>query len=156
MKSGISLRKNGNDYLQFCRAGKVLPLGKPVVFVAARFSINAIDFQLAHFYFRPMHVEIIQCPQHGTIFKRQDGLRFAFDAYVTIIFNESYKLMLKIKTSMGHLAFPIPDDDTLKCFLQVVERGKFTKRPSTYEYVEAKLVKGSIEYDAYLPWEGVA
>ena len=140
----------------FAVSHKVLPRKKSIVFVARRFSISAIDFQATRFYFRPMHVEIIQCPQHGTVFKRQDGLRFAFDAHVTIIFNESYKLMLKIKTSMGHLAFPIPDDDTLKCFLQVVERGKFNQRPSTYEYVEAKLVKGSIEYDAFLPWEGEA
>lgn len=100
-----------------------------------------------------MHVEIIQCPQYGTVFKRQDGLRFTFDAYVTIMFSESFKLMLKIKTSLGHLAFPIPDDETLHRFLDVVERGKFTRRPSTYEYVEAKLVKGNIEYEAYLPWE---
>ena len=103
-----------------------------------------------------MHVEIIQCPQFGTVFKRQDGLRFTFDAYVTIIFNESNKLMLKIKTSLGNLAFPIPDDDTISGFLEIVEKGRFRKRPSTYEYVEAKLIKGNIEYDAFLPWEGEA
>ena len=101
-----------------------------------------------------MHVEIIQCPQFGTVFKRQDGLRFTFDSYVTIIFNESEKLKLKIKTSLGHLAFPLPDDETISHFLEVVEKGKLMKRPSTYEYVEAKLVKGNIEYEAYLPWEG--
>jgi hypothetical protein len=100
-----------------------------------------------------MHVEIIQCPQFGTVFKRQDGLRFTFDAYVTIIFNDSNKLRLKIKTSLGNLAFPIPDDDTIHSFSEIVEKGMFRKRPSTYEYVEAKLIKGSIEYDAYLPWE---
>jgi hypothetical protein len=100
-----------------------------------------------------MHVEIIQCPKFGTVFKRQDGLRFTFDAWVTIIFSESSKLMFKIKTSLGHLAFPIPDDETIYRFLEVVERGKFRDRPSTYEYVEAKLVKGNIEYEAYLPWE---
>lgn len=100
-----------------------------------------------------MHVEVIQCPQFGTVFKRQDGLRFTFDAYITIIFNESNKLMLKVKTSLGNLAFPIPDDETIHRFLDTVEKGKFRKRPSTYEYVEAKLVKGCIEYVAYLPWE---
>ena len=100
-----------------------------------------------------MHVEIIQCPQYGTVFKRQDGLRFTFDANVTIIFNESCKLKLKIKTSLGNLAFPLPDDDTMHRFLEVVERGKLSSRPSTYEYVEAKLVKGAIEYEAFLPWE---
>lgn len=100
-----------------------------------------------------MHVEIIQCPQYGTVFKRQDGLRFTFDAYVTIIFNESCKLMLKIKTSLGNLAFPLPDDESLHRFLEIVEKGKFCNRPSTYEYVEAKLVKGTIEYEAYFPWE---
>ena len=100
-----------------------------------------------------MHVEIIQCPTNGTIFRRQDGLRFTFDAYITIIFNESHRLMLKVKTSLGHLAFPLPDDETIHRFLEIVEKGKFRHRPSTYEYVEAKLVKGNIEYDAYLPWE---
>ena len=100
-----------------------------------------------------MHVEIIQCPQLGTVFKRQDGLRFTFDNYVTIIFNESCKLKLKVKTSLGHLAFPLPDDLTIHQFLDVVERGKLRNRPSTYEYVEARLVKGCIEYEAFLPWE---
>lgn len=100
-----------------------------------------------------MHVEVIQCPQYGTVFKRQDGLRFTVDACVTIIYSESYKLKLNIKTSLGHLAFPIPDDETLQHFSDVVEKGKFTRRPSTYEYVEAKLVKGNIEYNAFLPWE---
>jgi hypothetical protein len=100
-----------------------------------------------------MHVEIIQCPQFGTVFKRQDGLRFTFDADVTIIFSENARLKLKIKTSLGQLAFPLPDDDTINRFLEVVEKGKLMKRPSTYEYVEAKLVKGNIEYEAYLPWE---
>lgn len=100
-----------------------------------------------------MHVEIIQCPQHGTVFKRQDGLRFTFDNYVTIIFNESCKLMLKVKTSLGHLAFPLPDDTTIHQFLDVVEKGKLRNRPSSYEYVEARLVKGCIEYEAFLPWE---
>ena len=100
-----------------------------------------------------MHVEVIQCPQFGTVFKRQDGLRFTFDSHVTIIFNENAKLMLKVKTSLGHMAFPLPDDDTIFRFSEIVERGKFRQRPSTYEYVEAKLVKGCIEYDAYLPWE---
>lgn len=100
-----------------------------------------------------MHVEIIQCPQLGTVFKRQDGLRFTFDSYVTIIFNESSRLMLKVKTSLGNLAFPLPDDDTIYRFLDTVEKGKFRNRPSTYEYVEAKLIKGNIEYEAYLPWE---
>jgi hypothetical protein len=117
------------------------------------FRISAIDYQYGASYFRPMYVEIIQCPQYGTVFKRQDGLRFTFDAYVTIIFNESSKLMLKIKTSLGHMAFPIPDDDTIHRFLEVVEKGKLTQRPTTYEYVEAKVVKGSIEYNAYLPWD---
>lgn len=102
-----------------------------------------------------MHVEVIQCPQFGTVFKRQDGLRFTFDSYVTIIFNESNKLMLKLKTSLGNLAFPLPDDDTIHAFSEVIEKGRFGKRPSTYEYVEAKLVKGCIEYQAYLPWEKV-
>lgn len=100
-----------------------------------------------------MHVEVIQCPQFGTVFKRQDGLRFTFDAYVTIIFSESSKLKLKIKTSLGNLAFPLPDDDTIHRFTEVIEKGRFHKRPSTYEYIEAKLVKGAIEYEAYLPWE---
>ena len=122
--------------------------------MAKNFRNSAIDSQRLHFYFRlPMHVEIIQCPQFGTVFKRQDGLRFTFDAYVTIIFNESHKLMLRIKTSLGNLAFPIPDDETIHRFLEIVERGMFRKRPSTYEYVEAKLVKGNIEYEEYLPWE---
>jgi hypothetical protein len=61
--------------------------------------------------------------------------------------------MLKIKTSLGNLAFPLPDDETIHCFLEIVEKGMFCKRPSTYEYVEAKLVKGNIEYEAYLPWQ---
>lgn len=100
-----------------------------------------------------MHVEIIQCPQFGTVFKRQDGLRFTFDAYVTIIFNESHQLMLKVKTSLGNMAFPLPDDETIHRFQEIVENGRFRQRPSTYEYVEAKLVKGCIEYEAYLPWE---
>jgi hypothetical protein len=99
-----------------------------------------------------MHVEVIQCPQFGTVFKRQDGLRFTFDAYVTIIFNESNKLMLKIKTSLGNLAFPLPDDETIHSYSEVIEKGRFGNKPSTYEYVEAKLVKGSIEYQAYIPW----
>jgi hypothetical protein len=120
------------------------------------FRKSAIDFQFLTAYFRTMHVEIIQCPQHGTVFKRQDGLRFTFDAYVTIIFNESHKLMLKVKTSLGHLAFPLPDDDTIHWFTETVERGKFRNRPSTYEYVEVKLVKGCIEYEAYLPWEKIS
>jgi hypothetical protein len=61
--------------------------------------------------------------------------------------------MLKVKTSLGHLAFPLPDDETIHGFLNVVEKGKLRNRPSTYEYVEAKLVKGCIEYEAFLPWE---
>ena len=121
--------------------------------VAQKFRITAIDLQCIAVYFRSMHVEVIQCPQHGTVFKRQDGLRFTFDSYVTIIFNESSRLMLKLKTSLGHMAFPLPDDDTIVHFTEIVERGKFRNRPSTYEYVEAKLVKGCIEYEAYLPWE---
>jgi hypothetical protein len=100
-----------------------------------------------------MHVEIIQCPRLGTVFKRQDGLRFTFDNNVTIIFNETCKLMLKVQTSLGHLAFPLPDDDTMYRFLEIVEKGKLKNRPSTYEYVEARLVKGCIEYEAFLPWD---
>ncbi|RYZ48276.1 MAG: hypothetical protein EOO14_22390 [Chitinophagaceae bacterium] len=64
--------------------------------------------------------------------------------------------MLKVKTSLGHMAFPLPDDDTIFRFSEIIEKGKFSNRPSSYEYVEAKLVKGSIEYEAYLPWDAEA
>ena len=135
---------------------RVVSRNKSIVSVAKKFSSNAIDFQYTAFYFCPMHVEIIQCPQFGTVFKRQDGLRFTFDNYVTIIFNESSRLMLRVKTSLGHMAFPLPDDDTIFRFSEIIEKGKFSNRPSSYEYVEAKLVKGSIEYEAYLPWDAEA
>ena len=99
-----------------------------------------------------MFIEIIQCPEHGTVYKRKDGLRITVGNYITIFFDESVKLMLKIKTSFGNLAFPIPDDEDLHCFADAIAKGKFQHRPFTYEYVEARLVKDGIAYDAFLPW----
>ena len=99
-----------------------------------------------------MHIEIIQCPEHGTVYKRKDGLRITVGNYITLFFNENVKMMLKIKTSFGNLAFPLPDDEDLQWFSDVIVKGKFQHRPATYEYVEVKLVKNEKEYEAFLPW----
>lgn len=104
------------------------------------------------FYFRLMQIQVIQCPENGTVFKRQDGLRISIGNYITIFFADNVKLMFKIKTSAGHLAFPLPDDEDLYWFVNGIAKGKFQTRPSTYEYVEAKLIKEEAEYEAFIPW----
>lgn len=99
-----------------------------------------------------MHVDIIQCPELGTVFQRRDGLRITFGTHITIFFTDSVKLMLQMKTSEGNLAFPLPDDESLHWFLASITKGKFGNRPTTYEYLEAKMTKGGKDYHAFLPW----
>ena len=131
---------------------QVITLLLHTVYPAQNFSNSAIDFNMQALYFRSMHIEIIQCPKHGIVYKRKDGLQITVGNYITLFFNESVELKLKITTSLGNLTLPLPDDEDLQWFLDAIAKGKFKNRPVTYEYVEARLVKDEKEYQAFLPW----
>ena len=133
-------------------AAEVLTTFSTTVYPATKFSTTAIAFLCPCFYFRSMHIEIIQCPEEGTVYKRKDGLRITIGTHITLFFEDDVKLVLNIKTSLGNLSFPIPDNEDLRWLVSVILEGKFKHRPSTYEYVEAKLLKAEREYKAFLPW----
>lgn len=99
-----------------------------------------------------MHVEMIQCPENGTVFKRKDGISITVTNVVTVQFNNGSKLLLPMKTSEGNLTLPLPDDEYLLWFTDAISLGKFQKEPTTYEFVEARYQTNDLNLKAFLPW----